>query len=113
MSYTLGNITLPNPQELYRDFVEKSQSLSMLDGTTKKDITNRKEVFTLVFRRLTQSQVSSILTELNQDEARNFAVTENNLTVSSTPVLVSVNRRAYNKGGVYREDLTLILEEVK
>lgn len=112
MSYTLGSITLPNPQELYRDFKEKSQRLDMLDGTTKKDITNRKEVFTLVFRRLTQSQVNSILSELTQDEARAFSVNEDNLTISSTNVLVDVNRRAYNKGGEYREDLTLILEEV-
>jgi len=110
--YTLGAITLPNPQEFYRDPVKVGTKHSMLDGTTKEDIITKKEVFTLVFRRLTQSQVNSIMTEYEKNSALDFAVSETNLTVNTTSVLVDMQRRAYNKGGDYREDITLILTEV-
>lgn len=113
MSYQLGNITLPNPQEFNRAYLKTSTRLKMLDGTTKEDITNIKEVFTLVFRRLTKAQSDLIIGVYNAEEVVNFSVSESNLTINSTPVLVDCNGRSYMKGGEYRSDLTLTLEEVQ
>lgn len=112
MSYILGDITLPRPKEFIRDFIKTGQRLKMLDGTTKEDIISKKEQFTLVFRRLTQDQVDEILTEYNKDTAVSFSVSETNLTVNATNVLISIAGRQYLKGGEYREDMTLVLEEV-
>jgi len=40
-------------------------------------------------------------------------VAETNLTIASTQVFITISERKYNfKGNEYREDITLILEEV-
>lgn len=114
MAYIIGALTLPRPKAFARDTIEKSVTHELLDGTTKRDVQNRKEKYTLEFRYLTQAQVGQILAEYNLETARNFQVTETNLTIASTPVLIDIRRREYNTpGNEYREDITLILEEVK
>lgn len=114
MAYLLGNITLPNPKSFRREVVEKSAMIVTLNNTTKKDITGRKYRYILGYRFLTQSEVASIMSEYDLETTRDFQVTETNLTVASTPVHVTIDRREYNTpGNEYREDLTLILEEVQ
>lgn len=113
MAWLLGSITLPNPSAFARDVIERSQKIITLNNTTKKDITGRKEVYTLGFQMLTQSEVNSILSEYDLQTTRNFQVTETNLTIASTPVHIEIQRRGYNTpGDQYREDVTLVLEEV-
>ena len=113
MPYLLGDITLPQPVSFTRRQVETSASNMTLDGRTKKDITNRKEEYILVFTLLTQAEVTSILGEFDLKTTRNFQVTESNLTISATPVHIEIASRNYNtKGGDYREDITLALTEV-
>ncbi len=111
MSFLLGAIILPRPRELYREPIEKKASLECLDGTLKRDIINKKERFTLVYRMLTQAQVVSILSEYNQNQARNFTVSETNLTIAATPVHIDIGQRQYSYGSDYREDLVLTLTE--
>lgn len=115
MSYTLGNITLPTPkpENFSRAQVEKSKTIVTLDGSTKKDYTNRKEQFIIAYEKLTQAEVTSILSEYNLQITRDFAVSETNLTITATAVHIELFNREYNTGGdEYREDLTLILTEV-
>ena len=114
MSYTLGNITLPRPVSFERETVEKSARIITLNNTTKKDITGRKERFILEFRMLTQSEVTDIMSEYDLQTTRTFTVSETNLTIAATTVHIELGgSRAYNTpGNEYREDLTLILEEV-
>lgn len=113
MAYLLGDITLPNPKRFERRTVEMSKVNDTINGTTKKDIVNRKEQFVLDYTNLTQAQVASILSEYNTQITREFEVTESNLTISATEVHIDIPGRAYNtKGDQYREDLTLILTEV-
>lgn len=113
MAYLLGGTTLPNPKAFKRDLVEMGSSVVCIDGTTKKDITNRKERYTLNFEMLTQAQVSAILSIYNDMTTKNFQVTEANLTIASTPVHIEMASREYNTGGdEYREDVTLVLTEV-
>lgn len=113
MSYTLGSITLPRPNAFRREVVEKSSKIVTLDNTTKKDITGRKERFVLTYTMLTQAEIASLLSEFDLLTVRNFTVSETNLTISATSVHIEYDVREYNTGGnEYREDLTLILEEV-
>lgn len=62
---------------------------------------------------LTQTEVTSILSEYNLLTTRNFTVNETNLAITVTPVHIEIERRQYNTpGNEYREDIILILEEV-
>lgn len=113
MSYYLGSITLPRPKVFRKEIVEKSNKIVTLSNTTKKDITGRKYRYILEFKYLTQSQVTSILTEYDQLTTRNFSSDETNNTIASTPVHIEIEVREYNTPGEeYREDFVLILEEV-
>lgn len=113
MSYVLGAVTLPRPHSFERQPIEKSAIVVTLNNTHKKDITGRKEQYILGYKMLTQDEVSSILSERDLDTPRNFSVSETNLTISSTSVLIQVDRRIYATAGPdYLEDLTIILTEV-
>ncbi len=113
MSYSLGDITLPNPSNFKRETIERAAMNHLMDGTHKKDITNRKERFILEYKNLTQTQVQAILSEYNLLTTRLFSVSETNLTINATSVHIDIPRRDYQvKGGEYREDLSLTLTEV-
>lgn len=113
MAYLLGGNTLPNPVGFRRETIEQSTTNQLLNGTTKKDIINRKEKYTLNFKNLTQAQAAVILSEYDLQTVRNFEVTENNLIINATSVHIDIDRREYNnKGNDYREDLTVVLTEV-
>lgn len=114
MSYTLDELTLPRPYAFQRDQIETGASIQMLDGSTKKDIINRKERYILELRKLTQTEVSNIIEKYNLQTTLDFSVDETNLNIGSTKVHMDIANRQYNtKGDEYREDLTLILTEVK
>lgn len=114
MAYLLGNITLPNPKSFSRSFVETAYENLTAEGKTTKKVVNRKERFTLVFQNLTQAQVNAILAEYQLEQVRSFTVTEANLSIGPTDVLVDISTRNYPlTGRQYREDFNLILTEVK
>lgn len=113
MSYLLGSITLPNPQNFEREYIETAAFILTLNNTTKKDLVGRKERYILQFTMLTQAEVAAILSEFELNTTRNFRVTETNLTIAATPVHIEMERRQYNTpGNEYREDIVLILTEV-
>lgn len=113
MAYILGDITLPNPKSFTREFIEKAQENLLIEGKTTKRVENRKERFTLVFLNLTQAQSNSILSEFNLETVRTFQVTETNLSLGPTDVLIDIGTRDYPKTGKeYRENLTVILTEI-
>lgn len=113
MSFILGSTTLPMPVKFSRETIERAAVNETIDGTTKKDLTNRKERFVLEFKNLTQAEVSSILSEYNLQTTRTFQVTEDNLTISGTSVHIDIPSREYNqKSADYREDLSIVLTEV-
>lgn len=113
MSFILGSVSLPRPKAFRREYVEQGATVRTLDNTTKKDYSGRKEKFTLEFKMLTQTQIGQIVTEFELNIPRNFSVSETNLTISATPVLIEIISREYNTPGIeYREDLVLELTEV-
>lgn len=112
--YQLGNITLPNPKKVVRKFIETGSGNLLIEGTTTKRVENRKEVFILSFQHLTQTQVNSILSEFELNTVRTFTVTDTNLNIPATDVLIDISTREYPKSGaLYRENLDLVLTEVK
>ena len=112
MATVLGATTLPNPTRIQREFVETSSANTSLTGRTYKDIRNRKERFTLTFERLTKTEVDGILSEYNAQTTKDFSITEDNLTIVSTPVHIIFEPRDYIKGGEFRTDVILVLLEV-
>jgi len=113
MSWTLGSTTLPNPKTFNRRFLEKSVYHDMINGTSKKDITSKKEQFLIGFTRLTQSTVASILAEYTVKSSLAFSVTDGDLTISERQVHLDIAGRDYNtKGSEFREDITLVLTDV-
>jgi hypothetical protein len=113
MSYTLGSITLPRPISFKREYIETGTTNNLLNGSTKKDIINRKEKFILEYTNLTQTEVAEILSQYELNTTRNFSVDETNLTIAETPVFIDIPSRLYNvKGTDYRESLTIVLTEV-
>ena len=112
MSWTLGDITLKRPVSFGRKAIDVMAKHRTISGKDVRDITRQKEEFTLQFEALTQSQVSDILSEYNKKTAVNFAVSDGNLTITTTSVIVTINKREYVKGPDFRENITLVLTEV-
>jgi hypothetical protein len=113
MSWTLGSITLPAPQGFERRQIEVQTEVQTLSGSTRRDTTTKKEQYVLYFEKLTQTEVTQILTEYNKNLAVAFAVSETNLTIQTTQVLISLKTRQYlTPGDEYREDFELTLTEV-
>ncbi len=113
MAYTLGALTLLNPKSFRRDFIETSAGNLTIRGKSVKRVENRKERFTLTYQNLTNAQVSSIMAEYNLNTVRTFTVTETELPIAATQVLVDVKTINYPLTGTeYRQDLTLTLTEI-
>lgn len=113
MAYLLNGTTLPRPKAFTRQIIEKSGRVVTLNNTTKKDITGRKEMFTLEFNMLTQTEINAINVIYDTTNTVTFQVTETNLTIASTVCHMSIDKRAYNTpGNEYREDIVMVLEEV-
>lgn len=113
MAYLLGNTTLPEPNSFARRVVETAETNTMFNGLTKKRVVNQKEQFVLRYVLLTQAEVQTILAEYELNAVRDFSVSDGELIINSTPVLVDIEERSYNAiDPTFREDLTLVLTEV-
>lgn len=113
MSYVLGGVTLPTPKGLARRVAEKSTYHDMINGTSKKDITARKEIFTLTFTRLSQTDASTIKALFAQKQTLLFSVSDGSLSISERYVHMDISAVGYNtKGSEYREDIVVQLTDV-
>ena len=113
-TWTLGDITLPNPQGYSVRTLEKSVMHESINGRTTKDITSRKNQYFLSFNRKAQSTVAQILGQFNLKQTLTFSVDDGSLQISSVEVHVDIPRRNYNtKGSEFREDFEIILTEVE
>lgn len=114
MSWTLGSLTLPNPKGLSRRYVQKDTYHEAINGKSKRDISSRKEQFTLSWSKISQATVLEIMGQYNLMQTLLFTVTDGSLNIGPTMVHVDVPGRDYNtKGGEYREDFQMILTEVE
>lgn len=112
MSYLLDGTEIKAPANLRRDIIEIEKSNTTLNGKKKRDFIRQKYSYTIDLKNLTQAQFSIIKTIIEGKAAVTFQVTETNLTVAETNVWVYLQGEDFVKGGEYRENITLILEEV-
>ena len=111
--YQLGSLTLPAPKSITRSFMETGAENVLIEGKTTKRTDNRKERFVLTFQNLSRTVADSILSIYDLDAVVAFTVTETNLSISATRVLVDITDREYVKsGGLYKQNMTVILTEV-
>lgn len=111
--YTLGDITLPYPKKLTRKFVELSAENFLITGKSTKKTQNRREQYILEYQNLTPADAGSILSEYELEAVRWFTVTEDNLSIGPTQVLVDIEAREYPPSGeLYRQNLRLVLTEI-
>jgi len=114
MSYILNQLTLPQPKKFKRDFIEMSQSNLTITGRTTRRVSHRKEIFTLTFSNLAQTEIDSILALYQLNSILTFESTEANLTIAQTDVLFDLSPRSYpNTAREWRENINIILTEVK
>lgn len=114
MSLTLGNITLPNPVNIKQETVQIASENLLLDGRTTKKIIHTKYRYVLDFQHLTQMEVNAILAEYELQETRTFQSTETYMPVTARDVHIDIaGRTIQEKGTEFRENLTLILTEVR
>lgn len=114
MAFILGNITLPNPIEFRRRYIETSRENVSITGKVSKNIVSRQEQYILKFQHLTQAEAGNIISEFDLMTTRTFSVSETNMTINPTTVHITIEERQYNTTGPdFREDLTLILTEVE
>lgn len=109
----LNEIQLPYPKKMTRRIIEKGIEHLLVFGKTTKRIENRKEQFILEYQFLTEAQVNSMISLLNLDKVLPFSITEDNLIIAQTNVLMDITNRNYpNSGENWRQNLTVILSEV-
>lgn len=113
MSWILGSTTIPEPKTLSRRYVEKSTYHEMVNGSSKKDVTSRKEQFELGYTKLSQATVASILAEYALKQSLSFSAESGELSIAARDVQIDVTGRDYNtKGSEFREDIVIILTDV-
>lgn len=111
--YTLGSINLPNPKKFERRILEVAVEHLLMFGRSTKKLEHRKEQFILNYQYLSQEQVNVILSQYELDTVLDFTVTDEEVDIATTGVLMEVQGREYPASGVdYRENLTLVLTEV-
>jgi len=114
MAFILGSTTLPNPKSVKRSYIETEKTNLTINNKTTRRIVNRKERFEFVFRNLTPAQLNSILSEYELQMPRSLEITETNLPIGPTDVLIDLVSRDYPKTGKqYRINTKIILTEVK
>lgn len=113
MAYVLGGLTLPNPKRFERVPIEAAQSNLSITGRTRKKVLNRKERFVLEFQHLTQAQLNAILAIEEQNACQSFSVSDGDLTIPETEVLIEIPVIVHPLSGKeYRVNIQMILEEV-
>lgn len=111
--YTLGTIILPNPKKFERRIIEKSVENLLMFGRSTKKLQHRKEQFVLTYQFLSQEQVSTILSQYELNTVLPFTVTDTEVDIAETNVLMDISNREYPpSGNEYRENLTIVLTEV-
>jgi hypothetical protein len=85
----------------------------MINGTSKKDVSSRKEQFLIGYTRLPQSTVAAILAEYTVRDSLPFSAEDGELSIAQREVHLDITGRDYNtKGSEFREDITIVLTDV-
>lgn len=112
-NYILNGTNIPRPKHFFRRHKYMKTDSIYLDGTTKRDITSRKEVYVLTWENLSKSHVDLLNSIVELNTSVTFQINETNLVISSTNVLTAILEKEYNtKGSDYLSKYVLELTEV-
>ena len=112
--YILGSLTLPKPKKFTRNIIETAVEHLLMFGKTTKRLVNRKEQFILEYQYLTVAQVNALLSLYDLDTVLTFTITETNLSIGPTDVLMDISPREYPQSGdQVRENIVITLTEVR
>lgn len=117
MAWTLGGTTLPNPHEIGRKLLTKGVYHEMINGASKRDISNIKEQFVLRYKGLTQTdalEIVNLFTALESagSDVYEFAASQGSLSIPARDVHLDIATREYNMpGGEFREDIAITLTD--
>lgn len=113
MTYMLDDLVLPNPKKFVRKIIETGVEHLIYGNLTTKKVQNRKEQFILTYQYLTQAQINSILAKYVLEIVLPFSVTDTNLSIAETDVLMDVSGLEFPPSAEeYRENITITLTEV-
>lgn len=111
-NYLLDGIYLPPPKTFSREFISISSDVSTLTGKTGRDLGTKKEIFRLGWEVLSKEEVDNILVILAKNTPVVFQITETNLTIAPTRVIIRLSGIEYSTlGSNYISSLELELEE--
>lgn len=111
--FILGGITLPSPQGFRKSPILIGADVETMSGKTRRDYVRKKYRYTLMYSKLTQTEMIDILSLWNQNNTLFFSVDEGSLQIASVEVLMDMSDREYNTpGSEFREDLEVTLTEV-
>lgn len=113
MAWYLGGVELPAPKSFSRDNILKDTMHEMINGTSKRDITSKKEKFSLSFSKLTQDEAADVKALYESRSSLLFSVDEGMLSIAERYVHVDIMGTDYpSRGSLFLEDFTLILTDV-
>lgn len=111
--YTLGDYSLPRPSFMSRDQIYDAVDTEMLDGTTKRDYVNRREVIILSWNILSLGDAEAMYHAVEQNRSLVFAVNDGNLVIASMNVFPEIVEFIHQTpGSDYLTTFTLRLTEV-
>ena len=112
--YYLDERTLPRPKSFSRQFITTGQSVEAISGKRGMDLYGRKERYVLSWVDLSYMNLHTILDVVAENSAVEFEVSDGNLVINPTDVMVDISNISYSTpGSDYRADVTLQLTEVE
>lgn len=113
MSYLLNGVEISRPRSFSRHALLISTDGSMLDGTTKRDITGRKESFSLEWVNMSKTEFDALLAIVELNTAVSFSVLDGSLEIAETQVIPKLGQVEYSTpGSDYRSRVSIDLIEV-
>lgn len=113
MIITLNGTNLPRIKEINRDTIWQKQDRVMINGKLTRDYTSKKEVFTLFWEMLTETEINTILAIIDLNTPVEFYYSDNDYEITTTLVHVSLSDIEYTiLGGDYLGRIEVQLLEV-
>lgn len=114
MSYVLNGTNLPTPKFFKREYISISKDVKSISGKQSRDKRTKKEKFMLSWETLSSSELTTILNIVNLNTPVTFSVTDGNLFIGETNVIVRIKSVDYIVPGEnYIAATELELEEVE
>lgn len=117
MAWTLNDTTLPNPNRISHKYVTKSTYHEMINGASKRDVSNIKDQWALTFTAKDQDtaiEMKALFLALETAGVTTYVFqgSQGSLVIPARDVHLDITSVEYNlPGGEFREDFTMLLTD--